>query len=360
MKKIIVFGLIFIGAVLPMKGQIYAPSGAIQGASVNDNVGIGTNQAPAKLTVQAGPDGYPTPLKAISIWGPNSPANSNSAQDLSWDFAAAGSASIRSYRGGDWDTYFQFLTNSNIGGNAPQVRMHIGSDGNVGIGTTNPTQKLDVIGTIKSYETTPLGASPNSFQLINEKGGSVGENRMMNRLWFLRDGPLNNWLTARIHDAISVDVSFGTPHLDTRTWWERDPLDNIQSWGTAGETYLTINAGNVGIGTTIPDEKLTVKGRIHAQEVKVDLLGALVPDYVFASGYKLKTLQEVEDYIKENKHLPEIPSAKEIEKSGLLLAEMNMSLLKKMEEMTLYMIEIKKENQKQNEKITALERKLKN
>lgn len=100
---------------------------------------------------------------------------------------------------------------------------------------------------------------------------------------------------------------------------------------------------NVGIGTTNPDEKLTVKGKIHTQEVRVDMLGPLVPDYVFADDYKLKPLQEVEEYVKSNNHLPEIPSAKEIEKNGLLLAEMNMALLKKIEELTLYMIEMKKD-----------------
>jgi hypothetical protein len=120
-----------------------------------------------------------------------------------------------------------------------------------------------------------------------------------------------------------------------------------------------IQNGNVGIGTAIPDEKLTVKGKIHTQEVRVDMTGALVPDYVFENDYKLKTLPEVEEFIKENKHLPEIPSAKEIEKNGLMIAEMNMALLKKMEEMTLYMIEMKKESEKQNDKIRTLENKLK-
>ncbi|WP_281232409.1 tail fiber protein [Flavobacterium gelatinilyticum] len=108
---------------------------------------------------------------------------------------------------------------------------------------------------------------------------------------------------------------------------------------------------NVGIGTTIPDEKLTVKGKIHTQEVKVDMTGPLVPDYVFADDYRLRSLQDVENYINENKHLPEIPSAQEIEKNGLMLAEMNMALLKKIEELTLYMIE-------QNKQIKNLEKKI--
>ncbi|SHM97085.1 tail fiber protein [Flavobacterium chilense] len=136
----------------------------------------------------------------------------------------------------------------------------------------------------------------------------------------------------------------------------------VEEYAIPSGTYQNRNAyfaANVGIGTINPDEKLTVKGKIHTQEVRVDMAGPLVPDYVFANDYKLKSLQEVEDFIKENKHLPEIPSAHEIEKNGLMLAEMNMNLLKKIEEMTLYMIEIKKEMVKQNDKILTLESKLK-
>ncbi|MNQ28449.1 hypothetical protein D3C85_417420 [compost metagenome] len=128
-------------------------------------------------------------------------------------------------------------------------------------------------------------------------------------------------------------------------------VGDVFSSNGASLAIKAIQNGNVGIGTAIPDEKLTVKGKIHTQEVRVDMLGPLVPDYVFAEDYKLRSLEELEDYIKENKHLPEIPSAQEIEKNGLMLAEMNMNLLKKMEEMTLYMIE-------QNKKIEILEKKV--
>ncbi|WDF61878.1 tail fiber protein [Flavobacterium sp. KACC 22758] len=121
-----------------------------------------------------------------------------------------------------------------------------------------------------------------------------------------------------------------------------------------GDHY--IQNGRIGIGTISPDEKLTVKGKIHAQEVRVDMLGPLVPDYVFESDYKLKSLEEVESYIRENKHLPEIPSAKEIERNGLMLAEMNMALLKKMEEMTLYIVEQNKKIVSQGKKIEELEK----
>ena len=212
------------------------------------NVGIGTINPTARLTIQAGPNGFPTPLKAISIVGPNSPANSDSAQEISWDFSSAGSASIRSYRGTSWDTYMQFSTNSiSTTGNVPQVRMHISEN------------------------------------------------------------------------------------------------------------------GNVGIGTTIPDSKLAVNGTIHSREVKVDMSGW--PDYVFKKEYNLPTLEEVEKHIAVKGHLENIPTEEEVLKNGINLGEMNAKLLQKIEELTLYMIEMKKENEemkKQNNLIKAENELIKN
>ena len=171
----------------------------------------------------------------------------------------------------------------------------------------------------------------------------------------------NYTVTPAIYDGIQNALPYNITNGGTLTF-----KTTIDEYATTTGTYQNRNAyftANVGIGTISPDEKLTVKGKIHTQEVRVDMAGPLVPDYVFAHDYKLKSLQEVEDYIKKNKHLPEIPSAQEIEKNGLMLAEMNMHLLKKVEELTLYIIEMKKENisqnEMQNEKIKILEEKLK-
>ncbi|WP_443938780.1 hypothetical protein [Pedobacter sp. MW01-1-1] len=113
--------------------------------------------------------------------------------------------------------------------------------------------------------------------------------------------------------------------------------------------------GNVGIGTTNPSEKLSVNGKIKAKELKIEPLGW--SDYVFDEGYKITSLIDLEKFIKLNKHLPEVPSAKEVESNGIEVGEMNKLLLKKIEELTLYMIEMKKENIELKNRLTKIENK---
>ncbi|WP_271765421.1 tail fiber protein [Aquimarina algiphila] len=122
----------------------------------------------------------------------------------------------------------------------------------------------------------------------------------------------------------------------------------------SNSTKMIVKAnGNIGIGTTNPDMKLTVKGNIHAEEVKIDL-NVPAPDYVFKSDYNLRSIEEVETFIKENSHLPEIPSAKEFEQNGVMQAQMDMNLLKKIEELTLYTIQQEKQLDKQSDEIEEL------
>ncbi len=114
--------------------------------------------------------------------------------------------------------------------------------------------------------------------------------------------------------------------------------------------------GNIGIGTISPDAKLAVKGDIHTQEVRVDLIGAVAPDYVFKEDYELRTLMEVETFIKENGHLPNIPSAYEMEQNGLMLKEMNLKLLEKVEELTLYILNQDKIQRQLENRVRELEK----
>ena len=109
-------------------------------------------------------------------------------------------------------------------------------------------------------------------------------------------------------------------------------------WNQNGTTIYTSSANNAGIGTTSPDTKLTVKGKIHAGELKVNL-NAPAPDYVFNKDYNLMPILEIEKYIIKNKHLPEVSPAKEMEQCGINLSVMSMLLLKKTEELTLYVID---------------------
>lgn len=111
----------------------------------------------------------------------------------------------------------------------------------------------------------------------------------------------------------------------------------------------TNRVGDFGIGTLAPKSKLDVRGKIIADEVEVKVnKGA---DFVFSSDYNLKSLSEVETFIKENNHLPDIPSEKEMQENGLNLNNMQIKLLQKIEELTLYVIE-------QDKKINSLEKQL--
>lgn len=104
-------------------------------------------------------------------------------------------------------------------------------------------------------------------------------------------------------------------------------------------------AGNVGVGTLSPQYPLSVNGTVQAKEVLVNTGWS---DYVFAPGYRLAPLSEAAAYVQAHHHLPEIPSAAEVQEKGISLGEMQAKLLAKIEELTLHMIAA-------DEKISKLE-----
>ena len=122
-------------------------------------------------------------------------------------------------------------------------------------------------------------------------------------------------------------------------------IDNADGTMYVGSPNLDSENPALGVGY-----KLRVYGKIISEEVRVQLKTAW-PDYVFGKNYKLRSLPEIEKYIAENNHLPNIPAAAEVEKSGIALGEMQSKMMEKIEELTLYIIELNKRLDAQENKI---------
>jgi hypothetical protein len=212
--------------------------------------------------------------------------------------------------------------------------------GKIGIGTTDPQSALHissgaVMASDPNYNAINVRLDGTSIPAIRftrwTGGGTSNHNAFVGQ--FMNTSASNEY-----------SLGFGTGISPT----------GDQNATTTAMTIL--QNGNVGIGTIIPDAKLAVSGQVHAQEVKVSVT-VPGPDYVFEKGYALPTLEQIKTYIDANKHLPEVPSAKEMEKNGVQLGEMNMILLKKVEELTLYLIEVKRENEELRARVEAIETK---
>ncbi len=201
--------------------------------------------------------------------------------------------------------------------------------GNVGIGTSDPTHaRLEINGSVGA---TVALFGANMFGVgISANNPEIGFN------YYYNGG--TKTIKAGYGANFGMSPSNGDIYLGNfsgnQSGFDHGPISGYQY------CMLIKQNGNVGIGTTNPTYKLSVNGNIRSKEVVVESGWA---DYVFADNYKLKSLTEVEQFIKENKHLPNIPSAAEIEKNGLHLGDTQKKMMEKIEELTLYLIELKKE-----------------
>jgi hypothetical protein len=294
----------------------------------NGNVGIGTDNPIAKLDVNGGIRASYSDTDIGGCITIANPAKTGNGQASSW--------CIYNMSGG-YNNSLQFWAYDNIGctsGGLCNNRLTLMDNGNVGVGTTSPQYKLDINGDARIGSNLLLG----NWQLNNNSWPGSGG-------FTYNGGDITFGLHSTVGQAsLQIDGAFIQAETGkTNTYAGASQFNNTVNFPGFG---IWNTSGNVGIGTTIPDQKLTVKGKIHAEEVIVDL-NVPVADYVFKPNYKLMPLHQVEQFVKANSHLPEIPSANEITKNGLSVGEMQNKLLQKVEELTLYAIQ-------QNKKIETL------
>jgi hypothetical protein len=218
-------------------------------------------------------------------------------------------------------------------------------NGNIGIGTESPSNKLDVEGKIDgtiAIEVSNTNSGNNARRGIIVGNGTSGHSAYL-------------FSTSSNYNAIPSWKNSGVLGTDCKLsngLVIRSSSGGIRFQPSGISDKIVFNSdGNVGIGTDLssnPDNyKLAVNGTIGAKEIKVE--SSSWSDFVFDDGYELKSIEEVEQYIKKNGHLSEIPDQETVEKNGVNLGEMNAKLLQKIEELTLYLIKQNKELKSQKE-----------
>jgi len=343
----------------------------------NGNIGIGTDTAEAKLHIKdyINTANYPSQTSRGDV----SQLMTNVNNTL--EFGLAGASNTRrswilsrhSDLSGTYGKYYNTLHLQPDTGNKSQYRgiaigypanehinvgTHLAVNGNVGIGTKNPTSPLyisntnDAIATFKTLDNKWLYT--NWVDKTGKRKAYVGlSSDLSNYIIGLENGankftiPKGNVGIGTFNPTYKFEWANGTNTGFLDFTLEGNAIGsktgNLGLWTNGSEKLTVLKNGNIGVGTKNPKGfKLGVNGKVAATEVKVALYTNW-PDFVFYDDYKLPALLEVENHIKEKGHLKDIPSAKEVEKNGIFLGEMNSKLLQKIEELTLYTIAQEKE-----------------
>jgi len=225
--------------------------------------------------------------------------------------------------------------------------------GKIGIGNDNPLYKLDVYSTDEDFAVRLSNSQANGKGLLVKAGlgGAVPQNPIL----LLTN--VDNYVHFVVQADGKVGIGTSSPYEKLDINGKLHMRDNIKlnghwlSGDGDNEGIFVNNSGDVGIGTANTDALLTVAGKIHSQEIEITVDAGEGADYVFEDKYKLKNIFEIEEFIKQNKHLPGIPSASEMQTNGINIGDFQLQLLQKIEELTLYIISQDKEINRLKEKI---------
>jgi hypothetical protein len=381
----------------------------------SEKLTIGGNHEDTKLRLYSTGNGSDEPSN-LSLWA-SEPHWTYSGTGIGYNVNGSpyygrvdntrGSSYVRFLPG---ETKFEF---QNTSGNYIKA-ITIKDNGNIGIGTEDPGVKLDVNGTAslgKTYHNVlkvgALESAPAYFYIdtkipfndnpapqLHITGYNYGNANKAIKLtigWYVYNnkffwsqyksdlgyynptsiklGTYDDAGTIRVRIEIANDGSYWSSYFISATDINGSS-SNYAGWsstlGTMPATTGNItsvteyagiiysNAGNMLIGKNTQDNKtykLDVVGKIRADEVVVNTTGA---DFVFEKDYKLPTIEHVANYVQENKHLPDIPSANEMVKNGVSMGDMQVKLLQKVEELTLYAIQQNDSKKELEKKYNAL------
>ena len=302
-------------------GQLYAPEIQVKNI-LNNSVGVGVSTPYYLLDCRFINTDTQFQIGDSGNWGSNGIRIENSSSII-------GSMSALHFRVGTSDTHFASI---NRGSNLSDLGLffegsltHLFKPGFIALGTSNPYYSMHSV----------FSNSNTSFT-----GGNSG-NYGSNGLRLENTSPVIGAMSAlhlRVGDA---DIHIASIRKGSNN-------ADLAIFSEGVETVRFMKNGNVGIGINNPSYKMEVNGTVRANS-----FSAVSPpwaDFVFEENYQLTDLNDLEEFIKLNKHLPEVPSEKEVKENGVDLVEMNKVLLQKIEELTLYIIN-------QNKKIKSLETK---
>jgi len=226
--------------------------------------------------------------------------------------------------------------------------------GQIGVNQPVPTAALEV--------RHPVPAQQSSFKIYGDTDGNLESSTKINLNYatgsnfYINEGAAGTAVN-HLEIAPGGNMGMGLMYANTKLTINA----NTQPGNTTGICIVggasVINAIDVrGQGSYLSHFRVKSNGYVYAREINVMPYYITFPDYVFEKNYALKSIGELEKYIKVNKHLPNIPTAAEVAVNGINLAEMQVKQMEKMEEAFLYIIELKKENEALKKRIEKLEK----